>query len=127
MKSILWRLFLIAPILFAAGWTTFPAAKTALAIYNAYGSHDVPRWAGESGRSLERRVQRHFLDHKVYIPLEDIVRSEELTDAPKRVAQQVRQVCGKGTLFVWLPFRFRIPVYGDKVYEWCWKPKSQQP
>ena len=56
----------------------------------------------------KRLVQQHFSGYGVYIPLDDI-----------SVGLSMDSKCGQADLSVWLPLRFKIPLVGERVLEWC--------
>lgn len=128
IRTTLFVTFLAAPTLFAVAWTCLPAARAAWATLSmspvALSAAD---WT-DPRRLLDARrtVQRHFLAHAVYIPMEDIVapvQGEE--QAPGSVSLLMQKACGPGKLYVWIPFKFYLPVTGEKVIEWCWKPQTK--
>ncbi len=71
---------------------------------------------------IQRDVQEHFRKMKVYIPLEDIIFIQK-NDDRYVIGDLLRQSCGEGPLFIWLPISFRIPHKFQRIYEQCWTPK----
>lgn len=67
---------------------------------------------------VQRKVQKHYLDYGIYIPLDDIILNQDENSAITQLSL-LEQVCGEGTLYIWVPIRIRIPVLGEKVLEWC--------
>jgi len=66
----------------------------------------------------KRLVQQHFLKFGIYIPIDDvIVNDRNLVDEPYR--SMLEKSCGSGRLFVWVPIKFRLPLIGEKIVEWC--------
>ena len=66
---------------------------------------------------LRRRVQAYYLSYGVYIPLDDIL------GAPNEPVSSSghfdRNECHANGLRVWVPLRIKLPLLGEKVYEWC--------
>lgn len=115
------------PALFATYWTTAPAALA------AYAAHRFPmpllqdaEW-DEKKRvvDLKRQIQKHFLEYAVYLPMEDIVAPSILGDERAELSFLMQNACGRARLYVWIPFKFRLPLLGDKVIDWCWKPRPK--
>jgi hypothetical protein len=76
---------------------------------------------------LRRNIQKQFLNHGIYIPLEDIVRGNLSRKRPSEHSLLMQKACGRGKIHVWIPFRFRLPVVGGRVVEWCWKARIEKP
>lgn len=134
MRKLLGRIcvfvLLVAPVTLAALWTCHPAALAAWAIYTLEPVKLSPSDWEDPTRLLElrRQVQRHFLSHSVYIPMEDIITSSPTDGAPGSATPAsllMQKACGRGRLFIWIPFKFQLPVNGEKVIEWCWKPQTK--
>lgn len=71
-----------------------------------------------SEKNLKRKLQHFFLQHDVYIPLEDfVVLTGDESDLDSR--KIIEQACGNGNLHIWLPLPLRIPILGERVIEWC--------
>ena len=69
----------------------------------------------------KRKIQKHFLDHDVYIPIEDIVFLASKESPDNNMTLVTKAACGKnGLVAIWLPFEVRLPLLGSWVYEWCW-------
>lgn len=70
---------------------------------------------------FRRGLQKHFSGYGLYIPMEDIIVSD-----PNLVGQELTQfmqkACGDGTLYVWVPLKMRLPIYGTMIWDWCWVP-----
>lgn len=71
---------------------------------------------------IKRKIHRHFLEYDTYIGTSDINATKSDADVNREL---FTKSCGQGTIFVWLPLRVRLPLIGDQVYEWCWKPKAR--
>lgn len=117
---------LVAPTIAAAAWTSHEALRAAWAVFDyapvpltSEDWHDPTRIL-----EMRRQVQRHFLDHSVYIPMEDIVAGAPTEEDPTDMSLLMQKACGQGRLFIWIPFKFFLPVTGEKVIEWCWRPQT---
>jgi hypothetical protein len=126
LRGFLRILLLAAPAAGAAAWSCRPAA---MALYAAYTIPVVSLTKGEwtdPARILElrRQLQQHLLAHDTYVPLEDIVAAPR-EGAGNDTALLMQKACGRGRLFIWIPFKFKLPVTGEKVVEWCWKPQTK--
>lgn len=123
-RALVVFLFLV-PSLFAAYWTCMPAG----AAYLATQTLVVPQLQDQElddrtlMLDLRRQIQKHFLSYAVYVPLEDIVSVTPGDPASGDLALLMQKACGKGRLYVWTPLKFRFPLTGEKVIEWCWKPR----
>lgn len=114
-RMILWLGFVIIPL----GWSSVYAVKaTAASVSFLY------RQKSGKGISLQqdplviqRSTQKHYLSYDIYIPFEDIYpvsgrNSNEITLA-------MQKACGKGRLYIWIPLKFRLPLIGHRILEWC--------
>src|SRR5690606_21991270 len=119
-------LVLALPTLAAALWTCHPAALAAWAMLDFKPITLTKADWGDPIRLLElrRQVQRHFLDHSVYIPMEDIIAGAPGDASTETLSLLMQKACGQGRIFIWIPFKFHLPVTGEKVIEWCWKPQT---
>lgn len=75
-------------------------------------------------KEIKRNIQNKFRKKKVYVPLEDIVL--ETSETPQILIDDMRKSCGKGEVYVWLPMHVKLPVFGDRIWEKCWKPKIKK-
>lgn len=127
LRALLWTLALAAPTLAAATWSALPALQAAYAV----ASHRPEAMTKEDwldpARVLElrRQIQKHFLQSSVYIPLEDIVAPSANAEGPGDALLLMQKACGRGRLYVWIPLKFKVPLTGEKVIEWCWKPQTK--
>lgn len=84
----------------------------------------VLEWADPvTNLKARREIQKHFSDTGIYIPMEDIVSIATTNQSSHNKALLTSKVCGKGQLAIWLPLEVRLPVFGSRVFEWCWVPK----
>ena len=75
---------------------------------------------------FRRQEQQYFLDFGVYIPLDDIMYVDQLASGGQRYAKALDRHCsglkpGRG-FAIWLPIKIKIPLIGERVSEWCWRP-----
>ncbi len=126
LRRLLYAVALIAPTIGAATWSSLPALTAAWAML----SFKAPEMSKEDwldpARTLElrREIQKHFLGHTVYIPLEDII-APPAGDNHDDLALLMQKACGRGRLYIWIPLRFKVPLTGEKVIEWCWRPQTK--
>ena len=125
-KSLLLMLFLAVPTLGAMAWTCHQAALAvwAIAVFKPVALPESDWEDPLRLLDLRRQVQRHFLEHSVYIPMEDIVTNSGDDQASGGLSLLMQKACGPGRLYIWIPFKFHLPVTGEKVIEWCWKPQT---
>ena len=115
-------ILLLIPVGIGIAWSVYPVLTGYLA---AEEFHKSPlalqirqnQWS----ETMERKVQKFFLDRGLYIPMEDIVINKENHISDKSPFFQMRKACGQGKLYVWIPLRIRVPLFGEKVVEWCFK------
>lgn len=75
--------------------------------------------------NIRRSLQRCLSDKQIYVPLEDIRWNDNglLISFDSSWTMQVQ--CDRARLQVWVPLRFKLPVIGEKVVEWCWMPQTR--
>lgn len=108
--------------LFAAAYSsTYPAAK---AIYAGlqFQEGTIKKY-DDDFLTLQREVQKHFLGYGIYIPIDDII-LKRAKQHNKTYLSLLKKTCGVGSIYVWVPLKFRIPIIGEKVIEWCLLKKS---
>lgn len=74
----------------------------------------------------KRSEQKFFQSYGLYLPLEDIMFIAQLPSGGTRYADALRRTCsgviaGSG-IAIWLPLKIKLPLVGERVFEWCWKP-----
>ena len=124
---IWWWALAVVPIAAAVIWSTQPALKAYVATVRMPSvAIDDGGWDAASPLLNARRsVQRSLLQHDLYVPMEDILTGippKETGIAPSDASLFMQKACGPSTIYVWIPLKFRLPLYGDYVKEWCWKP-----
>lgn len=126
LKRVGFLLLLILPSLAAAAWCSLPAllAFRAMTTLEAPAIADNDWEDAERMNAVRRQIQKHFLQHEVYVPMEDIVLASRVDGEAGALSLFMQKACGRGKLYVWIPFRFRLPWTGEKVVEWCWKPRK---
>ncbi len=125
MRGTFTLLLILLPHLAALGWSAYPSL---VAIAGVITSPVVISKKGEwndEGQSLQlrRKLQKHFLKHYTYIPLEDIATDTYLAIHDPISLAAIQKVCGRGRLYIWIPLKVNLPMQGEKVFEWCWKPE----
>lgn len=126
IRRLLFATFLLTPFFLASLWTAAPALRALYAAKNLQVSpSEITSGTQNPQKALElrRKVQKAFLDQNVYIPFEDIFFFEQLALAERDTfVNYVRQNCSRGEFFVWIPIKFRLPIIGDRIIEWCFVP-----
>jgi hypothetical protein len=83
--------------------------------------------------NFKRSEQLFFQDYGLYIPLEDIMVVEQLSLSGNRFADVLKRSCSNvnssnghsiwsSGIAIWLPLKFKLPLLGERIVEWCWKP-----
>ncbi len=127
LKRLFWAIFLALPTVAAVVWSSFPALLAGWAVV----SHQPPTMTKDDWLDpthvleLRRQIQKHFLANRVYIPLDDIVAPSPNEAEPGDALLLMQKACGRGRLYVWIPLKFKVPLTGGKVIEWCWKPQTK--
>ena len=124
-QRLLLVLLLIAPSLAAAAWSAWPSL---MAIAGTVAQEPLKLAEADlvdASRifATKRAIQKHLLSFATYVPLEDIVTAAPSDVAAGDLSLLMQKACGRGKLFVWIPLRIRLPIVGERVYEWCWKPQ----
>lgn len=120
MSSPFAKSLLLIPILILAGWCALPSIKamTAASIISRATKEAILA----SPQPLQKsKIQRHFLRYGVYVPFSDIISKSSHDDFEQTLVSQHTQLCGPSRIYIWLPLKVRFPVFGYKVFEWCFK------
>lgn len=112
-------LLIFVPVLACIVWSCFPALKAVVAAGILDFRKEAVLGDGDSPLEHKRRLQKHFLSHDVYIPLSDITLANGESSLDQQRLFSMRKICGQGKIFVWIPLKFRFPILGEKVVEWC--------
>jgi hypothetical protein len=117
------RIFLIGFLIcFFVGWSFYPALKIVWVVRDSkctQVSKSIKNDLPELESHLIRRVQKHFLKYGFYIPAEDIVINNKNIILDRDYVANLKKSCDQGRLYIWIPLRFKIPLFGEKVLEWC--------
>jgi hypothetical protein len=124
-KKYLFRASFLVPLIVAAFSSIETAGRTAYAIATFEGSKysHLEKLEPSDQIELRREIQRHLSDHFTYVPLEDIEWHDEDTLAYSKNSGTMQNQCEGARLHIWVPLRFKFPIIGEKVVEWCWKPR----
>lgn len=109
------------PTFCAITWSLLPSFRAAIGVLTAPAISLGSNEAAEE-LSIRRKLQKHFLKFDVYIPLEDIIVTKKDQKIADRTVFLMQKICGTGMIYVWVPLRMRLPIVGETVYDWCWKP-----
>ena len=113
-----WVLASAIPLLAALYSSSKPALDAFWASHTIGSSLNLSDLSQSPVLSSKRKIQRHYLDYGIYIPIDDIILDLEEGDQISQ-SKMLRKVCGEGNAYVWVPLRFRLPLIGEKVFEWC--------
>jgi hypothetical protein len=79
---------------------------------------------------FKRQEQKYFLGYGIYVPLEDMMYIEQLSNAKARYAEALAKSCSglrsDSGFAIWLPLKSKWPLMGERVMEWCWRPPVQR-
>ena len=116
-------ILLLAPLAIVSMWTLQPMllALLSAATYNPHIDLSI----GEDQDVIVQSIQKHFAKYNISIPKEDIVSKSFAKRYQERLFLQLDQQCGHGSVYVWVPLKFRIPLVGSKAIEWCWIPQLE--
>ena len=118
-QRILSRSLLFFPFCLAIYGSCHPAMKASIASYFLPKSLVFRNIQKASEPLIQKRaLQKYYLSWDVYIPLDDIVISDERM-IDHSLLKVLKSSCGVGRVFVWVPLRFHIPILGEKVLECC--------
>ena len=67
-----------------------------------------------SHSSTDLAIHRYFLKFGIYVPREDIIESTITS-----INFPMHNSCPKGKIQIWIPFKIQVPLFGEKVLEWC--------
>ena len=127
LKGLAHTLLMIFPVAAACLWTCWPALRAihAASIYDSPSIGKVESLDPFGALQFRRSIQRHFSDHGVYVPIEDIqiVDPQDPREVMFSLARQNQ--CDRARLHAWIPLRFKWPIFGEKVVEWCWKLQAK--
>lgn len=94
-------------------WPSYRAIKAGIEL-----NLDANSTVSDGGLSTRRQIQKHFLGYGIYIPIDDIiVKAASLHE--QELLSYLSKTCGNKDVFIWVPLRFRFPIVGEKVKEWC--------
>lgn len=126
-KRLILLVLLIAPTIAALVWAGWPSVMAIAGVM----THEPLKLADDdlvdTSRvfATKRSIQKHLLHFGTYVPIEDIVTASPRDVASGDLSLLMQKACGRGKVFVWIPLRIRLPIVGERVYEWCWKPQLQ--
>ena len=122
-SKYIYGVLLVAPIFGAVLWSIEPALRTAAVVYafDASKNIQIEKLDPWGQLKLRRDIQRYLSDRDTYIPQEDIDWKDEGLLATQDTSRAMQNRCGQARLLVWVPLRFKLPIIGEKVIEWCWK------
>lgn len=104
---------------------SFSTSQALKALYAAYTLETEPDITANTLNNQEmltarRKIQKHFTNTGIYVPMEDIVFTQT-KKKDSRLHLLMHKACGPGKIYVWVPLKFKWPIFGERVFEWCWK------
>jgi hypothetical protein len=119
-------LLLFSPFVAAIFWTTAPAISGLDSIYSFPSKlvQNLDTSGEQSDLWYRRKIQKHFLNSRVFISMDDIITVNKEMEKNDDGVRLLRKSCGDSSLYIWVPFRFRLPLLGERIYEYCWKPRN---
>jgi hypothetical protein len=105
-------------------WSAFPAWRAVVATFTLkpVSRESIVQGSENVRLEIQRSLQKHFLDYGIYVPLEDIVFTQYVSQTNADLESIVKKVCGSAPLVMWVPLQFKLPLIGERSVEWCWKP-----
>lgn len=120
LKAYLIRTSLLIPIIILLTWSFFPIVKT------FFATSSITRLQ-KNGiiysplNEQKRKLQFHFSRYGIYVPFNDIISKSSLLITEQKIYKDHIKIFGRSNIYIWLPLKIRIPLLGEKVYEWCFK------
>ena len=126
-RSESWSIALISWLLALAvivTWSGAPSIMALVATSQLEPIHRNPALDGDDQAilGLRRQIQKHYLNYGVYLPLEDIMLRDQVLKLNASLDNALHRYCSDAVLGIWVPLKFRLPIIGERVVEWCWKP-----
>jgi hypothetical protein len=119
MKKFFSILFVyIFPLLCVVVWTSYPSIQTYLTVLEIR-KQDFVGNASHEPTYVRRKIQQFFLKSGTRITMDDIIYARSLDVEDDDGLMLLQKACGKSNIYVWVPFRFRLPLYGDKIIQSC--------
>jgi len=125
LYKVITGILIVLPLTFAAGWSIFPSVMMVKAVrelppvYLPADETDNPIL----NTAVRRDIQKHFRKSGIYMPTEDILITNEENGTP---IELITNACGKGHVFIWAPLRLRLPFFGERIIEICFKVKTKK-
>ncbi len=127
LKKFFYGILITVPLIGAATWSLESVIRTfhAILVCPIGKLVDLKKVEHFNQLDLRRSLQRYLSDHDVYIPIEDIRWQDDDTLASFDSGWTMQIRCDRARLHVWVPLRFKLPIIGEKVVEWCWIPQTR--
>jgi hypothetical protein len=114
LRSLLFAM----PVVISVIWTTLPSIEAAMGTIHVKFRIKSLLEEARSGIEIKRAIQKQFLYYDVYIPIEDILLREEVASGEQKLPGLIDR-CGRGEVYVWVPYPVRLPILGEKLTEIC--------
>ncbi len=111
---------LLGSILLAIYVSTSYSLKAFVASAHFLIDLDTTSLLNSEGSALnqKRLIQKHFLRYGIYIPIDDVIFTQKGLHESQHL-KFLQSSCGQASLYIWVPLKFRLPLIGEKVSEWC--------
>lgn len=121
------RLHFIVALFVGLLWSFYPSVQALLGFMTLppvqIAQNPLRFQTGDQEFSAARKIQLHFLKFRVYIPFEDIniaTLEQGENDKPLISADfSLIKQCNSKSYSIWVPFKYKIPVIGERVLQWC--------
>lgn len=94
------------------------SASPSISVIQANFSIGTLNIGGLDEVSTKRSVQSYYLGYGIYIPISDIIVAGD-SSIHDGLHKQLGKLCGEGRVYIWTPLRFKIPIFGERLIEWC--------
>lgn len=119
------RIHMVVVLVIGSLWSLLPCigALLAYATLDPVTDYSSDTLLNQDDLTQARHIQIHFLKFRTYIPLEDInFDSHRLskTELPQKdTNKSISTWCDHDKNVVWVPIKYKVPIYGERVLQWC--------
>lgn len=119
-RGLLILLCYLAAFLFIGLWTVYPSLQPLTAVAKIQDLEKQVKKSGNlSNLSLKQMIQAHFRKHGAHVEFEDIFIASDAVRNPQSPEYFLTKTCGDGKIYLFLAFPYRLPLNGEKIFEWC--------
>ncbi len=120
LKLMKFFFFYLMPVLVALVWSCYPSISTYFKVLEIQNESLVNDLASDPVR-VRRKIQQAFRIAGTHIAMDDIILARGISPEKDDGVALLETGCGKADVYVWVPFRFRFPIFGDKIFQSCIK------